>query len=397
MAVAVALFVSYANAQLMEPATYTQMPVAGVWGKQDYLNGPASGAMIHPESVAMDASGNIYTYSAEGSIRVMDAATQRVWNLAGMGSRGYKDGPAQSAMFSGGGGGYLTATIAVDSNGAVYVADGYNKAIRKIWKDPSHGYQWWVSTLATFTSGPTAVAVDSYGNVWTQMAAGIKKITQSGVVTSYPSLDQNGQAVGLAMGMAADSKGNVYSITRSPFFRIYKIAPSGSVTNIAGFDWDKPQVTFCRSNDVTFKQETVPTSVAVNNIWFNPGTIKGYYAASVGADEIKAGEWEPLYMVDGPAANAISFQATHIAVTPDGTTVYWGNGDESNLRRLKNGYVMTLYRDGWHTNTCLFEGRNSYHDWILGGPMWATADGTIYLSGFNPPAQLSLRKIVPVP
>jgi hypothetical protein len=79
-------------------------------------------------------------------------------------------------------------------------------------------------------------------------------------------------------------------------------------------------------------------------------------------------------------------------VTPDGTTVYAGNGDEFNIRRIKDGYTMTLFADGWRTvpTTPWNQG------WLLGGPMYATANGTIYVMGGNPPRQPSLRRIVPV-
>ncbi len=401
MAVAVALFISYANAQLTEPATYTQTPVAGTW-QRGYLNGLASGAMIEANVAVMDASGNIYVANARHGISVIDAAMGRVWNLAGMGTRGYKDGPAQSAMFDQGGGGYEYPSLAIDSSGSLYIADGHNHAIRKIFKDPTHGYQWWVSTYTTLTGGPLAVTVDKDGNVWTQDGHGIYKIAPGstisigGTVTTYASpKDQNGDTIGTAVNMAADVLGNIYTITRGPYYRIYKVASSGVVTKIAGSVWDQHQSSMCYYDSPTFSQGTIPTAIARNNIWFDTVNIKGYKAAIAGANQIGVGQWEALYIADGPAADAMIFQATALAVTPDGTTVYWGGGDESNLRRLKDGNVMTLYHDGWHINTCIMQGRSSSTDWILGGPLWVTASGTIYLYGNNPRNQLILRKITP--
>ncbi len=408
----ISLFIAgVAHAQLTEPATYTQTHVAGVWGRAGYLNGPALGAMMYPVSMTMDAAGNIYMFNLGRGIIVIDAATQRVWNLAGMGQTGYKDGPAQSAMFHEGAAGYSYVEIAIDSNGALYLADGQNHAIRKIWKDPAHGYQWWVSTYATTLGNPAAVTVDSSGNVWTQDSSGLYKIAPNLTVTKYPNAEYGktcarygtpeewDACVGSAVYMAADAIGNIYTATRDPWYRIYKVdASNGHITKIVGSDWVPHQGSLCYYYGiVTFTQATVPTAVAVSNIWLDSVNLRAYRAASVGADEIKAGEWEPQYMADGPPLDAVVYQEGNLAVSPDGTAVYWGNGDESNLRRLKDGYVMTLYRDGWHTNVCMFQGRSSYSDWLLGGPLWVTANGTIYLYGNNPPDQLMLRKIVPVP
>jgi hypothetical protein len=334
------LVVPTANPQAFEPAQYHHEHVAGVW-QWGYLNGPAKGSMLDFAAIAIDASGNIYT-SGDGRVRVIDAKTGRVWNLAGNGVRGYKDGPAQSAMFNPGGQGYLYEGIAVDSIGNVYIADGMNSLIRRVYQT---GSQWYVTTYAgkgsvTLTPGQTGtiatvkfgyvpcVTVDSSDNVWTRDYKGLYKITPAGTVYCYKD------NYGPYWMMQADGNRNVYAMTRAQF---YKIAPDGTETLVAGMPTPFP----------------TPTPI------------------------------------DGPALQSTFFAIFNLAVSPDGV-LYGGNGDENRLRRVKNGYTMTLHTDGWHIDATSRE-----LGWLLGGPMAVDPNGVIYVWANNPSAQLMLRKIVP--
>ncbi len=94
--------------------------------------------------------------------------------------------------------------------------------------------------------------------------------------------------------------------------------------------------------------------------------------------------------VDGPNMKAAFWSHFSLGVSPDGRTIYGGNGDEHVLRRIKDGKCMTLFKDGWKS---VEEGRNQ--GWFIGGPIFADADGRIYLSGNNPPEFLRFRRLVP--
>jgi hypothetical protein len=349
--VALALLVSYAYAQAFEPAQYTQEHVAGVWYCCGNLNGEQHGAMMNVMAAAMDSAGNIYT-AESGRVRVIDHATGRVWNLAGTGIVGFKDGPAGSAQFNFGGMGYDYEGIAVDSIGNVYVADGFwHGRIRKIYQSGGQryvttiagggsitpscpGYYSNATSLALSNNAVVAVAVDSSNNVWTTDWSGIYKIAPNGSVNCFALAPLTGPAV----AMAADGVGNVYELKRAPNL-YYKTTSSGVTMLFAG-----------------------------------------------------GGSG-----VDGAAIGEASFFAhTALAVTSDGSTVYGGNGDEFNLRRIKSGYAMTLHKAdsygaaGWRTDNSLGIG------WLLGGPMFVGPDGSVYLTANNPPKQLMLRKIIPV-
>ena len=87
----------------------------GVFGQIDIQGG-----------VAVDKSGNIYFADDVWSSILKASPSGVVTVLAGNGKSGFADGPGNSAMFSEPGG------VALDGNGALYVADALNYSIRKI-------------------------------------------------------------------------------------------------------------------------------------------------------------------------------------------------------------------------------------------------------------------------
>jgi hypothetical protein len=388
IACALSLFIpSLFSAQSIfeEAASFNHQHVAGIW-QRGFLNGMAVGSAINMKHALTDTAGNIYI-AGDYRVRVVDTSG-RIWNLAGTGVRGYRDGPAGSAMFDTGSMGYDYVSLAIDSHDSIYLADGANHVIRKIWKDPAHEYQWYVSTYAginlaprdkrinyvggnasalnfSFIGNPSAVTVDSLGNLWTQdyyETGGYYKITPAadaaspsgGTVYYYTNVDSvDGNRVQGSVAMAADALGNVYSLDRAS---IHKINSSGIVTRIVG-----------SHNGIDPRDSCLP----------------------------KYRCWDGIALTQ-----AYIFQAVNIAVTPDGSSIYFGNGDEWCLRRVKNKvingvstpYVMTLHSDGWYTDTT--EADMSAQGWPIGGPLWIDAKGAIYLWINNPQEKLGLRKLV---
>lgn len=133
------------------------------------LRGPAVGPAAEvtftlPKGVAVGPDGRYFVADA-GANQVRVISGETVTALAGTGARGFADGPADKAQFSG------APSLAVGSDGAVYVADQGNHRIRVI-KDGQ------VTTLAGAESGfkdgpageaqfnqPTGIAITPDGRI----------------------------------------------------------------------------------------------------------------------------------------------------------------------------------------------------------------------------------------
>ncbi len=178
----------------------------------------------NPAGVAEDLSGNIYVSETQINkiIKVNTAGKSTV--IAGTGIPGYSgdNGPAVQAQLN------LPSGLALDSSGALYVADYGNNAVRKIDTTGT------ITTVAshqpscTFASapdlclvGPTSVAIDLVGNVYVADGGdGPYKIDKADGVTivagngteSYSG--DNGPAtdaqLDLPFGLLTDPSGGLY-------------------------------------------------------------------------------------------------------------------------------------------------------------------------------------------
>ncbi len=159
-----------------------------------------------PYSVAIDSDGNVYVGDLENHRIRKITSGGVVSTLAGTGTSGFMDdtdGMAGSAQFN------APSGVAVDSDGNVYVADLRNHRIRKITPGGV------VSTLAgggitgtpcPGTTGTTITCRDGAGNV---------------AQFNYP------------YGVVVDSAGNVY-VADSDNHRIRKVTSTGVVSTLAG-------------------------------------------------------------------------------------------------------------------------------------------------------------------
>src|SRR5271168_2817347 len=107
--------------------TYTVSTFAGVWLPEN-LPG-ASVSLDQIGGVAVDAAGNVFlSLPRYAVVMQLDAITGILTRVAGNTSNGFSgdNGPAVNAQL------YVPNGLALDSAGNLYIADTYNRRIRKV-------------------------------------------------------------------------------------------------------------------------------------------------------------------------------------------------------------------------------------------------------------------------
>jgi sugar lactone lactonase YvrE len=208
-----------------------------------FADGVGTAAQFYdPVGVAVDAAGNVFV-ADRGNNRVRKiTASGFVSTVAGNNTAGYADGVGTAAQFNN------PSSVSVDATGNLYVADAQNYRIRKItstgavttFAGSNYGYADGVGTAAQF-SEPLGVAVDALGNVFVADNIWIRKITSTGVVTTFAGSGTDGDADGIGTaaqfssiwGVAVDFSGNIL-VSDTGNTRIRKITASGVVSTLAG-------------------------------------------------------------------------------------------------------------------------------------------------------------------
>jgi sugar lactone lactonase YvrE len=208
-------------------------------------NGPATSAQLNgPSDLALDTAGNLYISDyGNSAVRRVDHATGVITTFAGtLGSGGLSvdPGPATSAKLFG------PTQLAFDGAGNLLIADSGNGRIRKV--TPG-------GTISTFAGGapccatnygggaalsaylyaPTAVAVDSAGNVFIGQTAPMARVDPNGKIWTYAA---NWNAWRLAIGPAdrVVSTGGQEAALMPASGAPIRLA--GSITTYGGFSGD---------------------------------------------------------------------------------------------------------------------------------------------------------------
>ena len=196
-----------------------------------------SSYMNQPRDVAADASGNIYIVDYNNNrIRKVDASSNIISTFAGSGDRGFSgDGGAatSSAML-------LPQGVAVDGSGNVYIADTGNSRIRKV--DSAGIISTILAAPAIYY--PSSVAVDGSDNVYVaefsrvrKMDAATNDVSTLAAAGNFGIGSDGGAATSTQLafpsGVALDGQGNVY-IADQASHRIRKVDRSGNISTFAG-------------------------------------------------------------------------------------------------------------------------------------------------------------------
>jgi YVTN family beta-propeller protein len=280
-------------------------------------NSATAAALVLPEALAIDKSGNLYIADEAGN-RVRKVSGGKISTIAGTSVNGSSGdgGPATSALLN------APQGVAVDSSGNVFIADTYNNVIRKVST---------TGTISTFATNANfcdllQMAIDSANNLYVadDCASVIFKVTPAGVVSVFAGLPftygYNGDNIAATTaqlnspaGVAVDTHGNVI-IPDTYNSRVRQVNTAGTISTIAG------DGTCNYSGDggsATSAELCLPWSAAVSSsgtIYFpdlNYYRIRqisgGIITAFAGSEASFNGDglWPLLTSFDGPVAVAV--------------------------------------------------------------------------------------------
>ena len=333
--------------------------LAGTPGVSGTANGTGGAARFSsPRGIAVDASGNVYVADCGNNTIRKITSGGNVSTLAGApGVSGTANGTGGAARFS------APQSVAVDASGNVYVADCGNHTIRKITSSGD------VSTLAGAPgasgaangtapaarfSGPSGVAVDTDNNIYVADTGNgaIRKITSTGTVSTLAGTPgTSGTANGIGSiarfnaphGVAVNATGNVYvADTMNHTIRI--VTPAGRVSTLAGhggarFNFDQANWWYVYRN---------VGGVAVAPFW--DGNV---YVADTGNHTIRkitpegvvttfAGTPGNAGLADGFGGEARFDTPVGIAVDSTGNVFVADFGNAAIRKITPGGYVSTL-------------------------------------------------------
>ena len=210
--------------------------------------GPATQAEFYdPWAVAVDRSGNLYIADAIIN-RIRKVSTDGiVTTVAGVGTAGFSGdgGPATASQLD------APTALAVDSTGALYIADAVNHRVRKVSPEgiittvAGNGSIGSAGEGGPATSAelwdPVGVAVDGAGNLYIVDQAGggrLSRVSPEGILTALTAPgDIGGPPKGpqstFPNAVAVDGAGNIY-VTDSYHYRVRMIPAGGTIVTIAG-------------------------------------------------------------------------------------------------------------------------------------------------------------------
>jgi uncharacterized protein (TIGR03437 family) len=332
--------------------------------------GPATAAPLRtPIAVAVDAHGNLYIADQQDNrIRKVDPSGI-ITTYAGTGIPGYSGdrGPAINAELN------FPTGLALDAKGNLYVADAGNFVVRRIAVDGTintvvgNGNGNFAGDNGPATSAqidPVAVALDSQGNLY--IADGfnyrIRKVDTNGIITTIGGngtegdLGDNGPAsraeISFVTDLAVDNVGNVY-LADYFNYEVRKIDTAGMMTAFAGGVQSGP-----------IEEEGIPATMAVmdpdgvafdgsGNVYISDANLYNTTIRrvdlSTGLIYTVAGSGVVGFTGDGgPALAAELNEPAGLAVS--GGVIYFADASNERVRKIVNYTITTVAGTGIRDN-----------------------------------------------
>jgi uncharacterized protein (TIGR03437 family) len=268
------------------------------------VNIPATSTTLNPGYAAADKAGDLFFVNQYVVLR-MDSATGVLTLAAGNGTTGFSGdgGPATSAQL------YRPAGVAVDSAGALYIADAGNQRVRKV----------------------------ANGVITTVAGNGLAGYSGDGGPATSARLND-------PVGLAVDSAGNLY-IADVNNSCVRKVA-NGVITTVAGngvagFGGDNGPATTAQLNG--------PYAVAVDaagNLYISDALNQRIRKVAAGIITTIAGNGTAGFSGDnGPAVNAQLATPLGLSVDAAGN-LYFADRDNQRVRKVTNGVITTIAGNG---------------------------------------------------
>ena len=303
----------------------------------------ATSAVLLPQGVAADNSGNIYISDFNRDVvRKVNIASGLISTVAGNGSTGFSgdDGTAVRASLN------SPFGLAVDSSNQVFVADLGNSRVRRV----SGGV---ITTTAgttirdggpatsAFLNFPGGIAVDGSNNIVVGDSANMeaRRFSPGGNISAF------GQLKGMPLGVASDQGGNFYVSDDEPV--VVKVTPAGVTSILAGNGQDG----YGGDNGpATSASISLPTSVAVDAAGtvyltdFTHNRIRK--VTSSGTISTFAGNGKFTFGGDNGPALSASFDPFDVATDNKGN-VYIADRLNCRIRKITpDGIITTVAGNG---------------------------------------------------
>lgn len=306
-----------------------------------------------PAGVAVDSSGNLYIAEA---FRIRMVSGGIITTVAGNGTQGFSGdgGPATKASLNN------PSSLAVDNSGTVYIVDRLNNRVRKV----SGGI---ITTVAGDSNprfsgdggpaasaglnNPNGIAVDSNGALYIAdlLNYRIRKVS-AGIITTVAGNGTAGfsgdggpaaaASLYLPASVGVDSAGNLYI---ADLRRIRKVTTDGAISTVAGTGEDS----YTGDGGPALSAGIVPTSLSVDstaNLYFSDhAKIR---KVSAGIINTIAGNGAFKFSGDGgPATSATLNGPAAVAVDTAGS-LYIADRQNNRIRKVSGGVMSTIAGNG---------------------------------------------------